>query len=461
MDQRDSDRAARTPPHSLEAEKSALGSVFIKPAAFEELADLNADDFFLPAHRDILDAMRAVYGRGRPPHDVIEVAEELKANGMLTRLEGGQSYLNDLANAVPTAENVEHYVRIVSDRAVLRRLITTCAEIQSAAYAQFYDVPGFVDEARAKLAAIETNKGDGATLIGDMVEPTLISIQQRLQHKADYFVPTHLAQFNDKVGGMRGGNLIVVAGRPGHGKSAFTLDVMIGAAHAGIPGWMWSGEMTKMENTERALAKEGEVNGKDIITGRLGADAWKRLHKASGQIADLPLWFDTDDMTAPRICSQIRRWYYRQRVIVRDGSRRRIAIAAVDYAGLVKSTGKQETRALEIGELTGSLKRLASELDIPIVLVSQLNRESEKAGREPRLSDLRESGSIEQDANMVLFPYWDGDPPRDEDHPARIIIGKNRGGPVGHIDCKWRSRFVKFVDDPDYVPEPPAQQELV
>lgn len=456
---RDEDKVARTPPHSIEAEKSVLGSVFIKPTVLAEISDLAVDDLFLPVHREILDAMRAVNGRGRPV-DVIEVADELKVAGMLSRLDGGQSYLNDLANAVPTAENAAHYARMVREKATLRRLINTCAEIQSQAYGNHGDVAGFIDEARAKMAAIESSTGDGATLLGDEIETALISIEERGKNPAQFFVPTNLAQFNDKVGGMRGGNLIVVAGRPGQGKSAWTLDIMINAAFAAIPGLMFSFEMTKIENVERALAKHGEVNGRNIITGRLNTPEWHKMRGAARQLREIPLSFDTDEMTAPRVCAAIRRWYYRQRVIVADGSRRRLAIAAVDYAGLVKSTGKEETRAMEIAVLSGSLKRLAAELDIPIILVSQLNRESEKADREPRLSDLRESGALEQDANMVLFPYWEGAAPRQGTHPARIIIGKNRGGPVGHIPCLWMPEYMKFVDDPDYVPEQPVQQEL-
>jgi len=450
----------RTPPHNVEAEKSVLGAVFIKPEALHEISDLAVDDMFMPAHREILDAIREVQRR-RLPVDVIAVADEMKARGMLTRLDGGQSYLNELANGVPTAENIGHYARLVREKATLRKLIAAAAEIQSSCYGDVGDVRAFLDEQRAKLGVIDTAGGDGASLIRDELEPTLESVEKRGRSPNEYFVPTNLGKFNEKCGGLRGGNLIVIAGRPGQGKSAWSLDILINAAMLGMPALLFSFEMTKMEVTERVLAKRAEVNGKSIITGRLGKADWYKLSGAASQIAEYPLWLDTDEMTAARVCGAIRRWYYRQRVTVQDGSKRRLAIAAVDYAGLVKSSGQLETRALEIAELSGSLKRLSAELDIPIILVSQLNRESEKQNREPRLSDLRESGSLEQDANMVLFPYWEGEAPREGTHPAKVIVGKNRGGPIGHVDCVWIPQFMKFVDPEDYIPEQPTQQDLL
>ncbi len=451
-------------PHAPEAERSVIGAVFIRPLALDDL-DLQADDFFLPAHRDVMWAMRIVAGRGVAV-DVLTVAEELRANDRLKGLPGGQSYLNEIANSTPTAENVSHYAKIVRDKATLRRLITACAALQSEAYGEMGDVGDvgdFLAYARQKLGGIETSEEGGPTLIGDEVDLTLESMKSRRERPQDYFVQSGLAAFDSKVNGLRGGNLVVIAARPGRGKSALALDFLLNAAARGTPGLLFSFEMNKTEIVERGFSKLGRVNGSRVISGRMHSEEWGRVIDAGTVIKGLPLWLESRRMTPSRIISTIRRWFNAQQVTVQDGTRRRMALVAVDYMGLAKMANDEQTRERFIAEMTSGLKNLAEELGIPIIAVSQLNRESEKNDRKPKLSDLRESGAIEQDANMVLFTHWEGDPPHTGPHPASIIVGKNRSGASGEIDVTWIGEHTLFVDREDFEGDhhEPEQQNLI
>jgi replicative DNA helicase len=453
----------RIPPHSIEAEQGVLGSVFIRPTALDELGDLVPTDFFKPAHVDVFWAMRVLAARGAPV-DVITVAEELRANDRLKRLDGGQVYLNDVANNTPTAENVRHYARIVSEKAVLRRLIAVCAEVQSNAYGEngdVGDVGDFLAYARQKLGGVETSDEQGPTLIGDHVDPTIDSMRHRVERPRDYFVQSGIKAFDSKVNGLRGGNLIVIAARPGRGKSSLALDFLLNAAEVGTPGLLISFEMNKTEIVERSFSKRARVNGSRVISGRMHGEEWDRVFDAATGIKPLPLWLETRRLTPPSMLSGIRRWFAQQQVTVQDGSRRRMSLVAVDYLGLAKMVNDEQTRERFIAELSGGLKNLAEELEIPIVAVSQLNRESEKNDRKPKLSDLRESGALEQDANMVLFTHWEGDPPHTGAHPAEIIVAKNRSGASGSIDVSWIGEHTLFTDSEDFEAEQPEQQRLI
>src|SRR5690349_11903088 len=253
--------AARTPPHNLEAEKSVLGSVFIKPAAFDEVAtSIGTDDFFLPAHREIFDAMVAI-DRRRQAIDVIAVADELKVHGMLARLDGGQSYLNDLANAVPTAENVLHYARMVREKSTLRRLIATCAEVQSTAYGDFGEFETFLDEAETKIFKVaQQNRRETYTATGDMMEEVLHNLEVRTaERRAVTGVPTGFTKLDELTAGLQRENLIIVAARPGGGKTSWAINVAVHAAMRKIPVLIFSLEMSKYELMERMLAAEARL----------------------------------------------------------------------------------------------------------------------------------------------------------------------------------------------------------
>jgi len=463
--------AARTPPHNLEAEKSVLGSVFIKPSAFDEVAtSLATDDFFLPAHREIFDAMVAIDKR-RQALDVIAVADELKVHGMLARLDGGQSYLNDLANAVPTAENVLHYARMVREKSTLRRLIATCAEVQSTAYGDFGEFESFLDEAETKIFKVaQQNRRETYSSTGDMMEEVLHNLEVRTaERRAVTGVPTGFTKLDELTAGLQRENLIIVAARPGGGKTSWAVNVAMHAAlQHKIPVLLFSLEMSKYELMERMLAGEARIDSSRIKRGFLEYADWKnKIHPASGRLAAAPILIDDSSaISIMEIRAKARRFrsdprYFPPQEPV-DGRPPPppLGLIVVDYLQLARGGGgrKEENRQQEIAEISRGLKSLAKDLKVPIIAVSQLNREVEKREGKPRLSDLRESGSIEQDADMVLFIHREdmaaGDTP-DGSAPtaiAEVIIGKHRNGGTGAVKMtfiKEYTRFENYADDPE------------
>ena len=279
--------ASRTPPHNLEAEKSVLGAVFIKPAAFDEVAtSLAVDDFFLPAHREIFEAMVAVDKR-RQPIDVLQIADELKTAGLLARLEGGAAYLNDLANAVPTAENILHYARLVREKATLRRLIAACADIQSSAYGDFGEFDTFLDESETKVFKVaQQNRRETYSATGELMEEVLHNLEVRTaERRAVTGVPTGFTKLDEITAGLQRENLIIVAARPGGGKTPWAVNVAMHAAlNHSIPVLLFSLEMSKYELMERMLAGEARIDSGKIKRGLLEYADWKnKIHPASGR----------------------------------------------------------------------------------------------------------------------------------------------------------------------------------
>src|SRR5215831_3242345 len=463
--------AGRTPPHNLEAEKSVLGSVFIKPAAFDEVAtNLGTDDFFLPAHREIFEAMVAIDKR-RQAIDVIAVADELKTHGMLARLDGGQSYLNDLANAVPTAENVLSYARIVREKSTLRRLIATCADVQSSAYGDFGEFETFLDEAETKVFKVaQQNRRETYSATGELMEEVLHNLEVRTaERRAVTGVPTGFTKLDELTAGLQRENLIIVAARPGGGKTSWAVNVAMHAAlHHKIPCLLFSLEMSKYELMERMLAGEARIDSSRIKRGFLEYSDWKnKIHPASGRLAEAPILIDDSSaISIMEIRAKARRFrsdprYFPPQDPV-DGRAPPppLGLIVVDYLQLARGGGgrKEDNRQQEIAEISRGLKSLAKDLKVPIIAVSQLNREVEKREGKPKLSDLRESGAIEQDADMVLFIHREdmqaGDTP-DAGSPtalAEVIIGKHRNGGTGAVKMtfiKEYTRFENYADDPE------------
>ena len=287
---------ARTPPHNLEAEKSVLGAIFIKPSAFDEVAtNLEVDDFFLPVHREIFEAMLAIDKR-RQALDIIAVADELKTRGMLARLEGGESYLLTLANAVPTAENVLHYARLVREKSTLRRLIAACAEVQSTAYGDFGEFETFLDEAETKVFKVaQQNRRETYAATGELMEEVLHNLEVRTaERKAVTGVPTGFTKLDEFTAGLQRENLIIVAARPGGGKTSWAVNVSMHAAlQHNIPVLIFSLEMSKYELMERMLAGEARIDSSKIRRGFLEYADWKnKIHPASGRLAAAPILID-------------------------------------------------------------------------------------------------------------------------------------------------------------------------
>jgi replicative DNA helicase len=461
--------AQRTQPHNLDAEKSVLGAVFIKPAAFDEVATtLQIDDFFLPAHREIYDSMIAL-DRRRQPIDVIAVADELKTRGMLPRLEGGESYLLALANAVPTAENIGHYGRLVKEKATLRRLIAACAEVQSSAYGDFGEFESFLDEAETKIFKVaQQNRRETYAATSELMEEVLHNLEVRTaERKAVTGVPTGFTKLDELTAGLQRENLIIVAARPGGGKTSWAVNVAMHAAlgHK-IPVLIFSLEMSKYELMERMLAGEARIDSSKIKRGFLEYADWKnKIHPASGRISAAPILIDdSSSISIMEIRAKARRFRSDPRYFPPPPQTEGhappppLGLIVVDYLQLARGaqTRKDDNRQQEIADISRGLKALAKDLKIPIIAISQLNREVEKREGKPKLSDLRESGAIEQDADLILFIHREdmqgGETP-DANMPtaiAEIIVGKHRNGGTGAVKMtfiKEYTRFENYADD--------------
>jgi len=428
-----SPRAADRPiPHNLDAERSVLGGVLIKPAVFGELDGvLQVDDFFLPAHREIWDAMASI-GRRSDPIDLVTLADELRVRGMIGRLEGGEAYLLTLYNNVPTAENVGHYAKLVKQKAILRRLIALAIETAARA-AGDCDVDELLAEAREGLGRLEIVGGDGPVRVGDALEAAKDAIEARAANPERGGIMSGLVALDGVLGGFRAGQQIVVASNPGAGKTSFAWSSAIRAASAGVPSLCFSLEMKRQEMVERAITFAGEVPG--IGRGSVSYDAWQKIRAAETKLRPLPLWVDDRKLSMGRIAAEARRWRARH---APDG----LALLVVDYLGLVRSDMKAENRQLEVAAMSRAFKQLAGDLDVALILVAQLNRQNVAGGipRKPVLSDLRDSGAIEQDADIVIFPWRDGP-------ISELIIAKHRNGSVGTVPVVWRGDLMAFYDD--------------
>jgi replicative DNA helicase len=447
--------SGRQPPHSLEAERSALGGVLVKPSAFDEMATvITADDFLLPAHREIFDAMLALDKR-RTPIDVISLGDELKNRGALARLENGQAYLIELANSVPTAENIGHYARLVQEKATLRRLIASCAEIQSRAYGEFGDYEEFLDEAeRLVFQVAQKNRRENAVPIGEVIQDVLDAIDARARERKEVTgVPTGFHKLDEITAGFQPENLIIVAARPGVGKTSWALNV---ASHAALvhrmPVFVFSLEMSKSELIERLLAGEARIDSNRMRRGKIEYSEWKnKIYPAAERIRQAPILID--DSPAVNILemrAKARRFRSDPRFFPpQTEGAPSLGLVVIDYLQLAHGLGgrKDDSREREIAEISRGLKALAKELHLPIIAVSQLNRSVEKReDKTPQLSDLRESGAIEQDADIILFIH------RDEMYNAEaggrgkalLKIGKNRAGPVGEVDMTFIKEFTRF-----------------
>ena len=449
----------RSPPHNLEAERSALGGVLIKPSAFDEMATvLTSDDFFLPAHREIFEAMMEIERR-RQPIDPIALGDELRTRGAVPRLEGGEGYLLTLAGAVPTAENISHYVRLVKEKATLRRLIATCAEIQSRAYGEFGSYEEFLDEAETAVFKVaQQNRRESFQPVSVLMTEVLEGIEERAREGKEVTgVPTGFKKFDLMTAGLQPENLIIVAARPGMGKTSWAVNVAVNAAlHHQIPVLIFSLEMSKYELMERMLAGEARIDSARMRRGMIEYTDWKnRIYPAGGRLASAPILID--DSAAPSILelrAKARRFrgdpkYFPPAPRTPDGREtRRHGLIVVDYLQLARGMGgrRDDSREREIADISRGLKSLAKDLKVPIIAVSQLNRGLEKREeKKPQLSDLRESGAIEQDADLVLFIHREEMfNPEGERGKAELIVGKNRHGPTGPVPMTFIKEYTRF-----------------
>jgi len=444
----DSDLAAiKLPPHSVEAEQSVLGGLMLENTAWDRVADLvNEQDFYRADHKAIWRQITVLIN-GNKPADVITVAEALDSHNLLEDI-GGLAYLAALAQNTPSAANIRHYAEIVRERAVLRHLAEVGTEIAESAYNPAGRNAGeILDAAEAKVFQIK-EAGAKSSQGWLPLQPLLVEVVNRIDelysrdNPSDVTgVPTGFVDLDSKTSGLQPGDLIIVAGRPSMGKTAFSLNIAENVAlDASLPVAVFSMEMGAAQLVMRMLGSIGRLDQHKLRTGKIAEDDWHKLTSALGRLNEVPVFIDeTPGLTAMEVRARARR-LARQH----DG---KLGLIVIDYLQLMSGSGGGENRATEISEISRSLKGLAKELHVPVIALSQLNRSLEqRPNKRPVMSDLRESGAIEQDADVILFIYRDEvyNPDSPDKGSAEIIIGKQRNGPIGTVRLTFLGEYTKF-----------------
>lgn len=436
----------RVPPHSIEAEQSVLGGLLLDNAAFDKIADLISEgDFYRDEHKRIFRQIRSLLERGKPV-DVVTVAERLDATGE-SEDTGGLAYLGELAANTPSAANIRRYAEIVRERAILRQLVTAGDEIAGSALNPLgRDAKALLDEAEARVFAIA--EGGFRSQTGfQHINPLLTQVVERIQELHDRDnpsditgVPTGYHDLDSKTSGLQAGDLLIVAGRPSMGKTSFALNIAEHVAiDVGLPVAVFSMEMGGAQLAMRMLSSVGRLDSNRVRTGRLNDDEWSRLSFALGKMHEAPIYIDETAALNPIDLRARARRLHRQ-----CG---KLGLIVIDYLQLMSSSGQGENRATEISEISRSLKSLAKELSVPVIALSQLNRSLEqRPNKRPVMSDLRESGAIEQDADVIMFIYRDEvyNPDTPDKGVAEIIIGKQRNGPIGSVRLTFLGEYTRF-----------------
>ena len=432
----------RVPPHDLLAEQSTLGGMLLsKDAVADVVESVRETDFYLPKHELIYDAIRTLYAKGEPT-DVIAVTDELTKAGDLSRA-GGAEYLHTLAGIVPTAANAGFYAQIVAEKAVLRRLVEAGTRIAQMGYGAEGETVDLVNQAQAEVYGV-TGGVDSEDFVplSTALEEARGDIDAAKTRGGELTgVPTGFRDLDRLTNGLHPGQLVIVAARPGLGKSTLALDfARTAAVHHALPTIFFSLEMSRSEIAMRLISAEAEVRLQKMRTGDVSHEDFQRIASTQSQITDAPLYIDdSPNMTLVEIRAKCRR--LKQKV--------GLGLVVIDYLQLMSSGKRVESRQQEVSEFSRALKLLAKELDLPVVALSQLNRNSEqRADKRPAISDLRESGSLEQDADVVLLLHREG--AYEKDHPraaeADLIVAKHRNGPTDTITVLFQGHLSRFVD---------------
>ena len=433
-------RTERVPPHSEEAEQAVLGAMMLSGEAIAQVADigLKAEDFYRSGHRAVYEALNDLYARGQPV-DVVTTKEELLRRGSLESV-GGALYLQHLVENVATPASASHYGRIVGDHALLRRLITAAGEILHSAYEVPEDPEGFADEAEGRIYAVSRrHERDQVVPLRALVHQSMEDLERIHERTGLVGLSTGFRDLDELLQGLQRANLIVVAARPGIGKSSLVTNIARNVAVAGGTVALFSLEMSRVEIGMRLLCSEARVQWHKVRAGMVAADDWGRIVEAAEILDPAPLFIvDTGNVTIVDIRAKARRMK----------SQHNLDLIIVDYLQLMSSHQRVDNRQQEVAEISRSLKLLAKELDVPIIAVSQLNRDPERrTDKKPQLADLRESGAIEQDSDVVMFIHRD--PLSEEDqarNAAEVIVAKHRNGPVGKITLTWLEHLTLFTN---------------
>jgi replicative DNA helicase len=443
---------ARLPPQSVDAEESVLGAILLDNTALDRvIGTLQADDFYRETHRKIFRAMQALADKSEPA-DLVTLGELLRSRGELTDV-GGVAYLAELTERVPTAANVAYYARMVRDKAVLRNLITTATSIAERGYSGA-DVKELLDRAEQEIFALSEREVRPAFVrLDGLLSSTFDTIERLYEQKqAVTGVPTGFIDFDRLTAGLQPSDLIIVAGRPSMGKTALCMNIAENAAlkaDAGVA--IFSLEMSKEQLAMRMLCSQAHVDLKRVRTGHLNDEEFNHLAKAAANLSEAKIFIDdTPALTVLELRAKARR-------LSRD-PQANLKLVIVDYLQLMRSSEGKDSREQEISEISRSLKALAKELHVPVIALSQLNRQVEnRHPPKPRLADLRESGAIEQDADVIAFIYREEvyDEETTRKGIAEIIIAKQRNGPLGNVDLAFLREYTRF-ENYELAPDEPV-----
>ena len=435
-------------PYSVEAEQAVLGSVIIDPQCLNEIAvQMKTEYFYIPQHREIYSAMSAMYELSQTI-DFVSLLEKLKSDGVYDEA-GGKAYLTQLVQTVPSAANVLTYVAIIRERYYARSLMTAAQDIIKDINENELDSGRLIDNAEQRIFEIRQGREiSGLTHIKSVIENETYDRLSKMadpETRADYVgIPCGIGDLDKMITGLNKSDLIILGARPGMGKTSFALNIVRNVAmNTGKTVCFFSLEMTRDQLAQRMLSSEAGIKSEKIRTGELDDDEWTRLAQAGDALSKANIYFDeTSSITVPEMKAKLRRM-------------KQLDLVVVDYLGLMKSARSTENRVQEVSEITRNLKIMAKDLKVPVIACAQLSRGTETKGKShrPALSDLRESGSIEQDADIVLFlyreSYYDNEKSDDEDRSdetrAECIVAKNRHGEIGTVDLHWDGQFTRFT----------------
>ena len=431
----------RIPPHSLEAEQSVLGSMLLeKEAIIRATETIKADDFYKEAHKEVYEAIVDLYNRDEPV-DLITLSEELKKRNTLESI-GGVTYLADLTGGIPTTANIKYYCDIVEEKSILRRLIKASNDIIAKGYEADEDITNIIDSAEKSIFDIAQKKSnEGFTHIKSVLLDSFEKIEEMQKNQGKLTgIATGYADIDRKTSGFQRSDFILIAARPSMGKTAFALNVAVNSALRDDRSVaIFSLEMSKEQLVQRMLSSESHVELQKIRTGQLSPEEWPQLLNSMGPLAEARIFIDdTPGITINAMKAKCRK------LKIEHG----LDMILIDYLQLMESDGKVESRQQEISAISRALKGLARELDCPVVSLSQLSRAPElRADHRPILSDLRDSGAIEQDADVVMFLYRDEYYNEDTERKniGEVIIAKQRNGPIGNVELLFMGQYTKFL----------------
>lgn len=433
----------RIPPQSIEAEQSVLGSMLIDKEVIPVIMEiLKPEDFYRPDHKEIYDVIIELFDRAQPI-DLITVSERLRLHGKL-ELVGGLEYLSNIATEVPTTANVKNYAKIVEEKALLRRLIRASSDIVDLGFNASEEVSFILDKAEQNIFDIlQKRSSQGFVPIKDVLVETFNKLEDLYNNSGNITgIPTGFTDLDFKTAGLHNSDLVLIAARPAMGKTAFALNLaQYAAVQAKVPVALFSLEMSKEQLVNRMLCSEAMVDANRMRTGKLEDTDWQKVAKALGPLSEAPIFIDdTPGVSITEIRAKCRRLKLEHN----------LGLVVIDYLQLMQgSKSKSENRQQEISEISRSLKVLAKEINIPVICLSQLSRAAEtRTDHRPILSDLRESGAIEQDADIVMFLYRDDyyNPETEKKNIAEVIIAKHRSGSTGTVELVWLGQYTKFAN---------------